>query len=93
MRKLSSCSYTTTASTTSQRNPEPSTPSRWSAARSGSSTTILPALPHNTKDSYTSSCMNVYSAGALDSRLTIWSTPTSCYSRLSSESSMKARPP
>eukprot|EP00965_Chrysotila_dentata_P120657 3989921-Pleurochrysis_carterae.AAC.1 len=56
MRKLTSCSYTTTATTTSRRNPETLTPSIWSAARSGSSTTILPALPHSMKDSYASSC-------------------------------------
>eukprot|EP00965_Chrysotila_dentata_P122534 4049953-Pleurochrysis_carterae.AAC.1 len=66
-RKPSSRSCTTTATTTSRRNPGTLTPIRWSAARSGSSTTILPALPFNTKDSYASSCRRVYHENALDS--------------------------
>eukprot|EP00965_Chrysotila_dentata_P112942 3731374-Pleurochrysis_carterae.AAC.1 len=60
----------------SRRNPETLTPSRWSAASSGSSTIILPVLPHNTKDFYASSCQKVFRASAPDSRSTIWSTPT-----------------
>eukprot|EP00965_Chrysotila_dentata_P037881 1259533-Pleurochrysis_carterae.AAC.1 len=92
-RKFFSCSCTTTATTTLRRNPGTSTQIRWIAARSGSSTTILTALPHSTKDSYASSCQRVCHVNALDSRSMIWSTFTSCSNRSFSESSTKARLP